>query len=87
MSKTGSIAKVFLESLTCKQSSEIWESLQFLVTELEKVNDPDPVELRLIDNIYTFMSGLRVLENNIKSYVTNTTKSIPPGEKLSSLYD
>ena len=85
-SNSGKLAKVFLENVTSKESTAIWESLLQLVTELENKTDPDPVEVRLVDNIYHFLEKLKVLEANISSYVKNNTKDLP-GNKLATLYE
>lgn len=78
-------AKIFLEGLHSEGIKATFDHLQGLIETLESKNDPDPIEIKLVDNIYSFLEKLNILENNISSYSKEGTNS--SGNKLSSLYE
>ena len=79
-------AQVFLESLHSEGTKSTFESLDQLIEGIENKLDPDPVELRLLENIYQFIEKLKILESNLNSYAINNMKSLP-GNKLTDLYE
>jgi len=79
-------AKIFLEGLHSKELRDTFEHLQGLIETLENKNDPDPIEIKLVDNIYSFLEKLNILESNINSYSKDVSLD-PIGSKLSSLYE
>ena len=83
--KTGKIARIFLEQIQSKPNKSAFETLTSLVNMLENKPDPEPVEMHLIESIYSFLEQLRRMESNLKSYVQDTKKL--PGNKLASLYE
>jgi len=84
--KTGKAANLFLESLTLETTKQTFEYLVQLVDVLENKIDPEPVELRLLENIYHFLEKFKHLEHNLRSYVKETNSNLP-GNKLSTLYE
>jgi len=78
-------ARIFLEGLHSKELKDTFEHLQGLIESLENKNDPDPIEIKLVDNIYSFLEKLNILESNIKSYSNESFNNA--GNKLSSLYE
>ena len=78
-------AKRFLEGLNSTPTEETVSLLIQLVDELETKHDPEPTEIRLVENIYSFVEKLKVLENNLRSYVRESRNL--PGNKLASLYE
>lgn len=84
--KPGKTANLFLESLTSETSKETFNYLVQLVDILENKIDPEPVEFKLLDNIYHFLENFKHLEHNLRSYVKETNLNLP-GNKLSTLYD
>ncbi len=78
-------AKIFLEGLHSVHLRNTFEHLQGLIESLENKNDPDPIEIKLVDSIYSFLERLNVLESNISSYSKDNFEST--GNKLSSLYE
>jgi len=78
-------AKTFLEGLHSKELRNTFEHLQGLIESLENKNDPDPIEIKLVDNIYSFLEKLNILESNINSYSKDAFNLT--GSKLSSLYE
>jgi hypothetical protein len=53
---------------------------------LEEKEDPDPIELRLIESLYAFNEKLKLLENGMRTYVKKIRENLP-GSKLQDLYD
>jgi hypothetical protein len=86
MSSPGRQAKLFLESLYDEKTKITFEHLNSFIELLENKDDPDPVELRLLENMYQFIEKLKILENNLSSYVKENRQTLP-GNKLSDLYD
>ena len=78
-------AKVFLEGLHSDTTKNTFDHLMGLVESLENKDDPDPIEIKLVDSIYSFIEQLNLLEGNIKKYSTENVQSV--GSKLSSLYE
>lgn len=78
-------AKIFLEGLHSEKTKSTFEHLQGLIDILESKNDPDPIEIKLVDSIYSFLEKLNILENNITSYSKEAMN--PYGNKLTSLYE
>lgn len=78
-------AQLFLEGLHSNQTSSTFENLRSLIEILETKNDPDPIEIKLVDSIYHFIEKLNILESNIKQYAKDTSN--PTGSKLSSLHE
>ena len=78
-------AQRFLEGLNSKPTQETISLLLRLVNELETKHDPEPTEMRLVENIYTFVEKLRTMEGNLRSYI-NDSRNVP-GNKLASLYE
>lgn len=78
-------AKMFLEGLHSNQTKATFEQLQSLIELLENKNDPDPIEIRLVQSIYSFIENLNILESNIKSYSKESSNLL--GNKLTNLYE
>ena len=83
--KTGKSAQLFLEQIQSESSKSTFENLSTLVNILENKTDPEPVEIHLIENIYSFLEQLERIKLNLSSY-TKDTKRIP-SNKLQSLYE
>jgi hypothetical protein len=86
MSSPGRQAQLFLESLVSEDTKSAFDNLNIFIELLEEKQDPDPVELRLLENIYQFIEKLKILQINMSSYVTNTRQNLT-GSKLSDLYE
>ena len=78
-------AKRFLEGLNSTPTKDTVSLLLQLVDELETKFDPEPTEMRLVENIYAFVEKMKILENNLRSYVKESRNL--PGNKLASLYE
>ena len=78
-------AKMFLEGLHNDSTKNTFDQLKGLIEALENKSDPDPHEVHLVNHIYAFMEKLNILENNLKSYASESSNLT--GSKLSSLYE
>ena len=76
----------FLNELNSQEVKGAFDFLSNILKELEDKIDPDPIEMEIVDSAYQAIEKLNVLENNLRSYVTDENKSLP-GNKLSSLYE
>jgi len=76
----------FLNELNSQEVKGAFDFLSNILKELEDKIDPDPIEMEIVDSAYQAIEKLNVLENNLRSYVTDQNKSLP-GSKLSSLYE
>ena len=76
----------FLNELNSQEVKGAFDFLSNILKELEDKIDPDPIEMEIVDSAYQAIEKLNVLENNLRSYVTDKNKSLP-GNKLSNLYD
>jgi intein-encoded DNA endonuclease-like protein len=76
-------AQRFLDQLN---NDPAFERLVELVELLENKVDPDPTEVRLCENIYNVVEKIKIMENNIRSYVSEARQNLP-GNKLSALYE
>ena len=77
------MAQKFLAELSTDPS---FSTMNELIELLEEKIDPDPIELRLVDNLYNFNEKLKLLENSIRTYVKKDRENLP-GNKLQELYD
>jgi hypothetical protein len=86
MSKESKIAQRFLEGIGQKESKVTFETLTYLINELENKADPEPEEIKIVESLYNFVEKFKILEYNLRQYVKSDIKDLP-GNKLSSLYE
>ena len=87
MSDTGKVAQSFLNQLAGKDVSLFFETLTTLMEQLETKGDPDPIELKLIENIYHTIEKWKIMEGNLRSYVHDFLMEDSPTSVLSDLYE
>lgn len=85
MSVSHNKAKLFLEGLHGNETRSVFQQLVSLIEILENKPDPDPVEIKLVSNLYSFMEKLNILESNLTSYSKESANKL--GNKLTSLYE
>jgi hypothetical protein len=85
MSLTTNLVFKFLRELDSQNVQSTFESLGVLLDHLETKNDPDPVDVQIVDTAYQALEKLKTLEGLLKGYVGNS--SILKGNKLEKLYD
>ena len=86
MSRTTKLAFKFLRELNSSNVQDTFESLGTLLEYLERKNDPEPVEVQMVDTAYQALEKLKTLEGLIKRHI-GESNSITKGNKLQNLYD
>jgi len=74
------------ESLNDEKVKSSFSLLTDLISVLEEVDDPDPHQLRLYENIVNVIQYFSILNNNLTE-ITKKNNSLLPGTILSKLYD
>ena len=86
MSRTTKLAFKFLRELNSSDVQETFQSLDALLEYLETKNDPEPVEVQMVDTAYQALEKLKTLEGLLKRHV-GEAHGITKGNKLQNLYD
>jgi len=76
----------FLNELNSKEVKGAFEFLSTILENLEEKNDPDPIEMEIVDSAYQAIEKLNVLENNLRKYVTDKNSTLL-GNTLNDLYE
>jgi len=84
MSKSNLITK-FLNELNSDEMKSAMEHLTEILEDLETKNDPEPIEMEIVNEAYQTLEKLQILEAAIRRYL-NTERKLT-GDKLDSLYD
>jgi len=83
MSKLNTVVN-FLNELKSDSVKSALGSLSILLNELEEKNDPEPIEMEIVDVSYQLLEKLNLLEAALRKY--KATDHILAGDKLSNLY-
>ena len=75
----------FLRELNSREVKESFQSLGYLLEFLENKEDPDPIEMQIVDSAYQTLEKLKLLEGFLKRYVGESDEL--KGSKLQRLYD
>ena len=75
----------FLNTLNSKEVREAFDSLNVVLEELENKNDPDPIEMEIVDAAYQVIEKLNLLQSAMRQY--KNSEHPLTGRKLSDLYD
>lgn len=75
----------FLNELRSDSVRSALSSLDILVEELEEKNDPDPIEMEIVNVSYQMLEKLKLLEAALRKY--KVTESVLTGNKLNDLYE
>ena len=86
MSRTTKLAFKFLRELNSADVQESFESLAVLLDHLEMKDDPEPVEVQMVDTAYQALEKLKTLEGLLKRHV-GEAHGINKGNKLQNLYE
>ena len=86
MSRTTKLAFKFLRELNSTDVQDTFQSLGVLLDHLETKDDPEPVEVQMVDTAYQALEKLKTLEGLLKRHI-GETHSITKGNKLQNLYD
>ena len=76
----------FLNELNSKEVKSAFEFLSTILENLEEKNDPDPIEMEIVDSAYQAIEKLNLLENNLRKYVTDKNTTLL-GTTLNDLYE
>lgn len=77
----------FLNELNSKETRNTFEFLSTILENLENKNDPEQIEMEIVDNAYQAIEKLSILESSLRQYVKGINKVSLPGNKLFDLYD
>jgi len=75
----------FLRELNSREVKESFQSLGHLLEFLENKEDPDPIEMQIVDSAYQTLEKVKLLEGFLKKYVGESDEL--KGNKLQRLYD
>jgi hypothetical protein len=75
----------FLRELNSREVQGSFQSLGTLLEFLENKEDPDPIEMQIVDTAYNLIEQLKLLEGYLKKYATESDEL--KGSKLQNLYD
>ena len=84
MSKSSLIIK-FLNELNSDEVKSLMEHLTSLLEDLENKNDPEPIEMTIVNEAYQTIEKIKVLESALRNYVREGGSL--DGDKLNNLYD
>ena len=85
MVKLKKLVSDFLNELKTEKNKHIFNSVNTLLEHLENRNDPDPIELQIVDSSYQLLEKLNILESLLRKYQKDGNKNLP-SNKLTSLY-
>jgi len=76
----------FLNELNSREVKSAFDFLSTILEGLEEKNDPDRIEMEIVDSAYQVIEKLNILESTLRKYVRNENKTLP-GNKLLDLYE
>ncbi len=76
----------FLNELNSNEVKETFNFLSTVVENLENKNNPDAIEMQIVDSAYQAIEKMSILESYLKKYVLNINVTSLPGNKLFDLY-
>ena len=82
---TDKLALAFLTELHSDNVKGTFESLSNMLNELEDKNDPEQIEVDIVEQAYQLIEILNVLSETLKVYVTENDVLL--GDKIQSLID
>ena len=86
MSQTSINPTVILNELNSEEVRSLLEHLQMFTENLEEKNDPDPIEIQLVDASYQLIEKIQLFESVIKIYTVEGKKELL-GNQLERLYN
>lgn len=75
----------FLNEIDSGSVKDALGSLQTLVEDLENKNDPEPIEVEIVDMSYQLLEKLELIRAALRRYMR--TEHVLTGNKLDDLYD
>jgi hypothetical protein len=86
MSKTSINPTIILNELNSEEVKNLFEHLQRFLEHLEEKNDPEPIEIQIVDSAYQLIEKMQLFESVIKQYGIKTSEDLL-GSKLDKLYN
>jgi len=87
MSKTSDrLVFKFLRELNSREVKNSFQSLASLLEFLENKEDPDPIEMQIVDEAYNTLEHLKLLVGFLRKYASESDEVLK-GSKLQKLYD
>jgi hypothetical protein len=77
----------FLNELNSQEVKSTFEFLSKILEGLEGKNDPDRIEMEIVDSAYQVIEKMSMLESTLRKYVNNENIKTLPGNKLNDLYE
>ena len=75
----------FLNELNSRSTKSTFKELVRIIEELENKNDPDPIEMEIVNVGYQLLEKLKLMDAVLQRY--NHEGRILTGNKLDDLYD
>jgi hypothetical protein len=82
---TDKLALAFLTELHSDNVKGTFESLSNMLKELEDKNDPEQIEVDIVEQTYQLIEKLNVLSETLKTYIVENDVLL--GDKIQSLID
>lgn len=86
MSQSSINPTVILNELNSSEVQTLFEHLKNLLEYLEDKNDPDPIEVHVVDASYQLIEKIQLFESIMNDYVKEGRKDLL-GNKLVDLYN
>jgi len=77
---------VILNELKSNEVQLLFEHLKIFMEHLEEKNDPDPIEIQVVDASYQLIEKLQIFESVMRQYGVKGNEELI-GNKLTQLYD
>ena len=75
----------FLNEISTENVKSAFDSLNSLIKELEEKNDPEPVEMEIVNLSYQLQENLNLLQSALRKY--KNEQNVLTGNILESLYN
>ncbi len=86
MSQSSINPTVILNELTSEDVKLLFEHLKMLSEHLEEKNDPDPIEVQVVDAAYQLIESVQLFKSVMKQYAAEGNKELL-GNQLDRLYN
>ena len=86
MSQSSINPTIILNELNSEEVKTLFEHLQRFLEHLEEKNDPEPIEMQIVDSAYQLIEKMQLFESVLKQYGIKTSEDLI-GSKLDKLYD
>lgn len=86
MSQSSINPTIILNELNSEEVKLLFEHLSKFLNELEDKNDPDPIEVQIVDTAYQLIEKVQLFEAYMKQYTQEGNEKLL-GNKLDKLYN